>query len=108
MKIFYWDKETGWKIRHQLEKAAEDPNLDEDTRYVAQNLLMDGCPSVIGYSLRMNEFYMEHFIYIITGGMSNHLTEQLNCSLFKTITIKNKDYEQYTIYLEYAKERYSL
>ena len=67
MRYFYWEAEQGWKIYGQLKKAAEDPNLDEDIRYVAQNLLMDGSPSIIGYSLRMNEFYMEHFIYIITN-----------------------------------------
>lgn len=67
MRYFYQEAEQGWKIYGQLKKAAEDPNLDEDTRYVAQNLLMDGSPSIIGYSLRMNEFYMEHFIYIITN-----------------------------------------
>lgn len=44
MRYFYWEAEQGWKIYGQLKKAAEDPNLDEDTRYVAQNLLMDGSP----------------------------------------------------------------
>ena len=67
IKAFYWNKEIGWKIYDQLKKATENKNLDENTRYVAQNLLMDGSPSIIGYSLRMNEFYMEHFIYIITN-----------------------------------------
>lgn len=44
MKYFYWEAEPGWKIYGQLKKAAEDPNLDEDTRYVARNLLMDAHP----------------------------------------------------------------
>lgn len=67
MRYFYWEAEPGWKIYNQLKKAADNQDLDKDTRYVARNLLMDGTPSIIGYSLRMNEFYMEHFIYIITN-----------------------------------------
>lgn len=68
-KHFYWDSVEGKKIYHRLQEAAVDTTLDEETRYIANNLLKDGQPSAIGYSLRMNMFYMEHFIKIISGAL---------------------------------------
>lgn len=66
MKIFYWNKEIGWKIYNKLQAAAENESLDDELRFVAEALLADGRPSCMGYTLRMNEYYMERFIYIIT------------------------------------------
>lgn len=66
-KSFYWNQEKGWKIYCSLEKAAVDTTLDEETRLVASTLLHDGKPSVFGYILKMNSYYMEHFIYIISS-----------------------------------------
>lgn len=67
MKIFYWDKKTGWKIYNKLRAATNNEDLDDDLRFVAKALLADGTPSSMGYALRMNEFYMEQFIYIVTN-----------------------------------------
>lgn len=67
MKIFYWDKETGWKIYNKLIAATNNEDLDDNLRFAAEALLADGKPSSMGYALRMNEFYMERFIYIITN-----------------------------------------
>ena len=66
-KYFYWTPVEGKKVYRKLQEAAVDINLDEETRYVAKALLSDGSPSIMGYSLRMNSFYMEQFIYIITN-----------------------------------------
>ena len=57
----------GKRVYRKLQEAAVNTTLDEETRYVAKALLADGIPSIMGYSLRMNSFYMEHFIYIITN-----------------------------------------
>lgn len=65
-KLFYWNPAEGWKVYHRLQEAAKDMQLDEETRYVANNLLHDGSPSAMGYSLRMNAYYMEQFIKIVT------------------------------------------
>ena len=67
MKVFYWNKEEGWKIYNKLQAAAENESLDDEIRFAAEALLADGTPSCMGYTLRMNEFYMERFIYIITN-----------------------------------------
>lgn len=68
-KFFYWKPVEGWKVYHRLQEAAVDTTLDEETRYVASALLADGKPSIMGYSLRMNTFYMERFIQIISGAL---------------------------------------
>lgn len=65
-KLFYWNPEDGWKVYHKLKEAAKDMQLDEETRYVASSLLHEGSPSAMGYSLRMNAYYIEHFIKIVT------------------------------------------
>lgn len=68
-KLFYWNPAEGWKVYHRLQEAAKDRQLDEETRYVASSLLHDGSPSAMGYSLRMNAYYMEQFIKIISGAL---------------------------------------
>lgn len=68
-KYFYWEPVEGKKIYLKLKEAAVNTTLDEETRYIATNLLNNGHPSAIGYSLRMNMFYMEHFIKIISGAL---------------------------------------
>lgn len=68
-KLFYWKPVEGKKIYRRLQEAAVDTTLDEETRLVASSLLHDGSPSIIGYSLRMNTYYMEHFIKIISGAL---------------------------------------
>lgn len=67
MKYFYWETEAGWKIYNRLVAAANNEDLDDDLRFAAEALLADGTPSCMGYTLRMNEYYMERFIYIITN-----------------------------------------
>lgn len=67
MKTFYWTQEDGWKIHNKLQAAAENESLDDELRFAAEALLADGTPSCMGYTLKMNEFYMERFIYIITN-----------------------------------------
>lgn len=67
MKAFYWETKQGWKIYNKLQEAAADESLDDEMRFAAEALLADGTPSSMGYTLRMNEFYMERFIYIITN-----------------------------------------
>ena len=69
LKAFYWKEEDGWKIYHKLKEAASDITLDEETRLVASSLLHDGSPSMFGYGLKMNAYYMEHFIYIISKNL---------------------------------------
>lgn len=66
-KYFYWEPMEGKRVYRKLQEAAVDTRLNEETRYVAKALLSDGSPSIMGYSLRMNNFYMEHFIYIMTS-----------------------------------------
>ena len=66
MKAFYWETKQGWKIYNKLQKAAADESLDDEMRFAAEALLADGHPSCMGYTLKMNDYYMEHFIYIIT------------------------------------------
>lgn len=68
-KYFYWNPVEGKKIYRRLQEAAVDTTLDEETRYIASNLLREGQPSIMGYALRMNMFYMEHFIKIISGAL---------------------------------------
>lgn len=55
MKIFYWDKETGWKIYNKLIAATNNEDLDDDLRFAAEALLADGTPSSMGYTLRMSK-----------------------------------------------------
>ena len=69
MKTFYWCQEDGWKIYHKLQAAAENESLDDEIRFAAEALLADGTPSIMGYSLKMNSFYMERFIYIMTNAI---------------------------------------
>lgn len=66
---FFWAPVEGKKVYHRLKEATVDTTLNEETRYIASNLLKDGRPSAIGYSLRMNMYYMEHFIKIISGAL---------------------------------------
>ena len=66
-KYFYWKPLEGKKIYLKLKEAAVDATLDEETRLVASSLLHDGSPSAMGYGLKMNAYYMEHFIKIVSG-----------------------------------------
>lgn len=67
LTLFYWNPEDGWKVYHKLKDAAVDTTLDEETRLVASSLLHDGSPSMMGYGLKMNAYYMQHFIKIVTS-----------------------------------------
>ena len=68
-KYFYWKPAEGKCVYRRLQEAAVDTTLDEETRLVASSLLHDGSPSIMGYTLRMNAYYMEHFIKIISGAL---------------------------------------
>lgn len=62
---FSWDTEKGQKILKKLEEAPVDTNLSQETRTVAGLLFNSGCYNQ--YIIRMNNFFMEHFIRIITN-----------------------------------------
>lgn len=62
---FSWDPEEGQKILKKLEEAHVDTNLSQETRTVAGLLFNSGCCNQ--YIIRMNSFFMEHFIRIITN-----------------------------------------
>jgi hypothetical protein len=68
-RYFYWGPVGGRKVYRRLQEAAVDTTLEEETRLIASSLLNDGKPSIMGYSLRMNMFYMEHFIKIISEAL---------------------------------------
>lgn len=62
---FYWEgDEEAIMIYDKLRNAAL--TLEGDLGFVARQLLADGSPSVYGYILKMNYFYMEQFIKIVT------------------------------------------
>lgn len=62
---FYWEgDEEAIMIYDKLRNAAL--TLEGDLGFVARQLLADGSPSIYGYILKMNYFYMEQFIKIVT------------------------------------------
>lgn len=62
---FYWEvDEKAIMIYDRLRNAAL--TLEGDLGFVARQLVADGSPSIYGYILKMNYFYMEQFIRIMT------------------------------------------
>lgn len=62
---FYWEGNAEAIMTYdKLRYAAL--TLEGDLGFVARQLVADGRPSVYGYILKMNYFYMEQFIKIVT------------------------------------------
>lgn len=63
---FYWEPEDGYLIYKKLDEAASNENLPTELRRVAVTLMTEGRSPRNGYILKMNAYYMKHFIDIIT------------------------------------------
>ena len=63
VKTLYFDK--GWKVYNKLKACSQDEQATFDEKYVAKSLLGDGHPSTFGYTVAVNDFYLQHFINIL-------------------------------------------
>ncbi len=63
VKTFYFDK--GWKVYNKLKACSQDEQAAFDEKYVAKSLLSNGHPSTFGYTVTVNDFYLQHFINIL-------------------------------------------
>ena len=63
VKTFYFDK--GWKVYNKLKACSQDEQATFNEKYVAKSLLGDGHPSTFGYTVTVNDFYLQHFINIL-------------------------------------------
>ena len=63
VKTFYFDK--GWKVYNKLKACSQDEQATFYEKYVAKSLLNDGHPSTFGYTVTVNDFYLQHFINIL-------------------------------------------